>query len=176
MTSRWQAFRDSKALYPLLAVLAIVVVVFLGPLLKRPRQAEDFTLPLVSADGRSGPDRMRLGDQRGKVVLLDFWATWCRPCQVTTPILARLHTRYRDRGLVVMGVNVDQEGPEAVPFFARRFGVNYPVVWDDGAVSSRWQIRALPTLMLIDRQGWIRYEHTGSDTERELAEQIEKLL
>jgi thiol-disulfide isomerase/thioredoxin len=176
MTSRWQAFRDSKAIFPIVALLTVLAIVFLGPLLQRPRPAEDFSLPLVGADGRSGPDRMSLADQRGKVVLLDFWATWCRPCQASTPVLTRLSERYRERGLVVLGVNVDQDGPEAVPYFARRFGVNYPIVFDEGGVSARYRIRALPTLLLIDRQGMVRFERTGAESERELAAQIEKLL
>lgn len=171
------AWKDLRAVaFPILALVVLVALVALGPLFERPRMAADFSLPVVNDAGQSGPDRMSLHDQRGKVVLLDFWATWCRPCQITTPMLARLSARYRDRGLTVVGVNVDENGPEAVPFFSRRFGINYPVLYDDGQVSSRYGIRGLPTLVLIDRQGWIRYRHTGVESEQELVRQIEKLL
>lgn len=165
-----------RAVYPLLAValIAFVLVLQYCPTVARP--APDFTLPVVSSDGHLGGDRMRLADQRGKVVLVDFWATWCRPCQASTPILVRLANRYRARGLVVLGVNVDEGTPDMVGPFIRHFGVTYPVLYDDGQAQSAYTIRALPTAVLIDREGRIRHVHTGLADEHELADQLEDLL
>ncbi len=169
--------RDLRPYYPLLALVAFIAVVVFGPILfDRPRPAPDFTLPLVGEAGTAGPDRLRLGDLRGRVVLLDFWATWCGPCQRSTPMLARLNRRYGARGLSVVGVNVDQEGPAAVPVFARRFGLDYQVVYDDGPVSAQYGIRGLPTMLLVDRTGMIRVTRVGSESEEALAREIERLL
>lgn len=169
--------RSLSAYYPLIALVAFLVVVVVGPILfDRPRPAPDFTLPVVSATGSAGPDRLHLADLRGRVVLLDFWATWCGPCQRSTPMLARLQHRYESRGLSVVGVNVDQEGPAAVPVFARRFGLDYQVVFDDGPVSSQYGIRGLPTMLLVDRTGMIRVTRVGAESEEALAREIERLL
>ncbi len=165
-----------KAVYPSLAIALVGFVLALQYCPTMARPAPDFTLPVVSPDGHLGGDRMRLADQRGKVLLVDFWATWCRPCQASTPILVRLANRYRARGLVVMGVNVDEGAPDMVGPFMRHFGVTYPVLYDDGQVQSAYAIRALPTAVLIDRQGRIRHVHTGLADEHDLADQIEGLL
>ena len=165
-----------RLLYPSLAagLLAFVLGLQYCPSLARP--APDFTLPVVSADGHMGGDRMRLADQRGKVLLVDFWATWCGPCQMSTPILVRLADRYRARGLVVMGVNVDQGSADMVGPFMHHFGITYPVLYDDGQAQSAYSIHALPTAILIDRLGRIRQVHQGLADERDLADQIEELL
>lgn len=174
---RRKSFADGRWVYPAMAVLLLASIVLLGRCPMAHPMAQDFTLPVVTAEGRVTGDRMRLGDQHGKVVVLDFWATWCRPCQITTPTLVRVSHRFRNRGVVVMGVNVDQDGPEAIPTFMRRFAVDYPMVFDEGGgVSNRYNVRALPTLMVIDREGRVRHTHQGVATEDELAEQIEGLL
>jgi thiol-disulfide isomerase/thioredoxin len=165
-----------KMLYPSLAVglLGFILGLQYCPALARP--APDFSLPVVAADGHASGDRMRLADQRGKVVLVDFWATWCRPCQMSTPILLRLAERYRVRGLVLIGVNVDEGEGEMVGPFMRHFNVTYPIVHDDGTAQGAYSIRALPTAVLIDRQGRIRNVHAGLADESDLASQIERLL
>lgn len=139
-------------------------------------EAPDFSLPVVTARGEAGPDRLALRDLRGHPVLLDFWATWCGPCRMETPVLVRLHHRYRDRGLMVVGINVDEAGPRVVPPFVRSYGVDYPIVFDDGAVMGRFNVQGLPTVVLIDKQGKIRRVHAGFSSEADLAEMIEELL
>jgi thiol-disulfide isomerase/thioredoxin len=176
ITSVRRALAESRWTFPGAAVLVLAAIFGIGRCPRAHPAAQDFSLPVVSPEGRSGPDRMRLADQRGKVVLLDFWATWCGPCQASTPVLVRLNRRFGARGLVVMGINVDQEGPQVIPFFVRRFGVDYPVLYDDGAVSERYHVTGLPTAVLIDRQGRIQRVHVGQADERELADQIESLL
>jgi thiol-disulfide isomerase/thioredoxin len=171
-----RSFWESRWLYPVAAVLVIGAIVGLGRCPGVRTSARDFTLPVVSSTGTPGPDRVHLADLRGKVVLVDFWATWCGPCQYTTPALVRLSHRFQSRGLKVVGVDVDQDGPGLVPLFAQRFGVDYPLVYDDGQVSEQYNIRGLPTVVLIDRQGRIAHVHTGAATEDDLADLIEGLL
>ncbi len=166
-----------RVLYPALAVLVVGLVAVMA---LRPRSygpAAAFDLPLVGPEGALGPGRVSLQGLRGRVVLLDFWATWCAPCRAEIPILQRLHTRFEGRGLTVLGINVDEGGPGLVPRFRQRFGMGYPLVYDLGnRASVRYQVQGLPTLVLIDRAGTVRLRHAGMASEARLAQAIERSL
>lgn len=109
--------------------------------------APAFALP--TPDGRT----IDLAGLRGKVVLLNFWATWCPPCREEMPSMERLHQEFKDQGLVVLAVNV-QESPKRVVLFMRGFQLSFPTVLDaDTTVTARYQVRGLPATFLIDRQG-----------------------
>ena len=113
----------------------------------------------VTASG----DSVSLNALRGKAVLLNVWATWCHPCRDEIPELQRLHERYRDRGLEIVGVSVDAAGDdEAIRAFMRRYGMTYPV-WRDPAenVSSTFLVVGVPATFLIDRAGVLRWKKTG---------------
>lgn len=119
--------------------------------------APDFALQ--TADGQT----VRLRDLRGKVVLLNFWATWCPPCKAEMPDLDALHREYgASQGFVVLGVNME-EGAEAVAAFAAERKITFPLLLDsDGQVSGRlFAVRSLPTSLIIDREGFIRDAWTG---------------
>jgi thiol-disulfide isomerase/thioredoxin len=132
---------------------------------------------LQRADRR---DVVRLGDLRGKVVLVDFWATWCKPCRATMPALQRLYTRYHQRGLEIVSINI--EGQAAAPralSFARRLGLSFPVVVDGGRVTSEYHVTTIPHLVLVDQRGVVRGVHRGAGgegLERELSVLVEDLL
>jgi cytochrome c-type biogenesis protein len=129
-----------------------------------------------------GGDSVSLASLRGKPVLLNVWATWCRPCRDEIPELQRLYERYRGRGLEIVGVSVDAIGDEAaLDAFVRRFGMTYPIWRDpDEHVSTTFLVVGVPATFLIDRAGVLRWRKTGpvgrSDTalvaaiERALAE------
>ena len=96
---------------------------------------------------------VRLDDFRGRVVVLNFWATWCEPCREEMPAMMRLARDLGDRGLVVVAVNV-KEGPRAVEAFVRELGLTLPVLLDStGEVGERYRLRALPTTYFIGRDG-----------------------
>jgi peroxiredoxin len=117
--------------------------------------APDFTLRTV--DGQN----LRLNEQRGRVVLVNFWATWCGPCRQEMPHLNRLYEKYRASGLVLLGVNVDENTRAAVDV-AAKLGVTFPVLPDtDKTVSRLYDLRAMPSTVLIDRDGRVRYLHRG---------------
>ena len=166
-----------RVLFPLLGITLLGSLMFMG---LRPRQygpAPDFELPTVTDTGTLSDTHVRLQSLRGAPVLLDFWATWCAPCRAELPILASLHQRYVGRGLRIVGINVDENGPSLVPEFQRHFGLGYTMLYDDGGVGSRaFGVQGLPTLVLVDRNGQVRLRHAGSISEDDLAHVIEPLL
>jgi peroxiredoxin len=113
----------------------------------RPKVAEDFTLPTI--DGGS----FRLGEQRGKVVLVNFWATWCAPCLEEMPAMERLWRRHKDAGFILVAVSVDTDPKKVPPFVsARKF--SFPVVVDPKmAVAEKYGVRAVPSSFVVDRTG-----------------------
>ena len=102
-----------------------------------------------------------LQEFRGKVVLVNFWATWCEPCVTEMPALQQLRTTFGPRDFEVLAVNL-QEGPAKINAFVEKSGVSFPIVRDtDGAVARVWGARVLPASYLIDRDGRIRYAVVG---------------
>jgi peroxiredoxin len=135
------------------------------------RTAPEFALK--DADGRT----VRLSDYRGKVVLLDFWATWCGPCKIEIPWFKDFQRKNKDRGFEVLGVSMDNDGWDDVKPFASRMGINYRLVIGDDAVSQLYGgIEALPTTFLIDRYGKIAAAHVGLSSKKSFEEGIEQLL
>jgi thiol-disulfide isomerase/thioredoxin len=100
---------------------------------------------------------------KGKVVVLDFWATWCPPCKSEIPGYVKLQEKYKDKGLVIIGVSLDQEGPDVVKRFMADFHMNYPVVMgDDSVVQAFGGVDAIPSTFIIDRAGKIRDKKVGA--------------
>ena len=113
-----------------------------------------------------GPD-LRLSDLRGKPVVLNFWATWCAPCRKEMPQFVQAYDRYKDQGLVVLAVNL-QEGKGIVQPFASDFGIKFPIGIDrDGSVGDRYRLLGLPTTVFIDRDGVVRSLFTGPFQEQD---------
>jgi peroxiredoxin len=134
--------------------------------------APDFTLRSVD-----GPN-LRLQEQRGRVVMVNFWATWCGPCREEMPQLNKLYAKYRASGFVLLGVNVDDDARHAADV-ARRMGLAFPVLLDtDKAVISRYAVSTMPSTLLIDRDGRLRYLQRGyhAGYEDEYDRQIRGLL
>ncbi len=113
-------------------------------------------------------------------VLVDFWATWCKPCLASLPAVRALHERWAERGLTVVGVSID--GPRnfaRVRPFAQRLGLGYPIVLDeDGSLQQRFRVGAVPTSVLIDADGRIVRVHTGwaPGEDRALEAEVERLI
>jgi thiol-disulfide isomerase/thioredoxin len=109
--------------------------------------------PATTLDGRP----ISLSGLQGKVVWVDFWASWCPPCRAETPVLRDLYARDRDRGLEVVGVSVQESTADDIRAYAATYGVAYPIVADlTGAVFRAWRVYGLPTQFLLDRDGVIR--------------------
>jgi thiol-disulfide isomerase/thioredoxin len=118
--------------------------------------APDFTLPTLSG----AP--IRLAELRGKVVLLNFWATWCVPCRTEMPSLDALYQQYQDRGLAVLAVNVDTLSTAGVEAFMQEVAVTFPIVLDPAwSVARAYRVLGLPTTYLIDRGGNVVIREVG---------------
>jgi cytochrome c biogenesis protein CcmG/thiol:disulfide interchange protein DsbE len=135
--------------------------------------------PKNAAPDFSGEDsmgnRVRLSDQAGKVVIVDFWMTTCAPCKVEIPWFMEFATAYRERGLVVLGVAVGETWDEVRPFLAEH-GINYPILLGDDELADRYRVSVLPTTVLLDRKGRIAHVHEGLAEKDLLREEIEALL
>jgi peroxiredoxin len=133
--------------------------------------APPLTLPQVGGGGD-----LDLSSLKGRPVLLNFWATWCEPCTAEMPALQRAQDRFRESGLVVLGVDF-QERDEEITAFLSQVGVTFPSLVDrTGEVTRQWRATGLPTTFLIDRQGIIRDVRVGPYTDEMLDERLGKLL
>ncbi len=120
---------------------------------------------------------VKLSDYKGKVVLLNFWATWCGPCKIEIPWFMEFEQNYKDRGFAVLGVSMDDDGWEAVKPYISSRKVNYRVVLGTDQVAQIYGgIDSLPTTFVIDRDGRIASTHIGLVSRRDYQGEIEALL
>lgn len=136
------------------------------------------TMPEYSALWLDG-SKFDLAETRGKVVLLNVWATWCGPCRYEIPELQEIHDRHAPKGFEVIGVSVDESGADAVRDFVKEHNMTYPVALDpEGKLANVLETSVLPTTVLLDREGkivWKRYGAIMPDDE-ELAQALAKTL
>jgi thiol-disulfide isomerase/thioredoxin len=120
---------------------------------------------------------VRLSDYKGKVVLLNFWATWCPPCRAEMPDLIKMQREYRSRGLQVIGITYEHEGIEEVRQFVRKLKVNYPIALGTKEIKALFdETETLPLTIVIDRQGDIREHIEGILLPAEFEQKIKPLL
>lgn len=114
-------------------------------------------------------------DHRGQVVLVNVFATWCPPCREETPGLVAISKKYADRGVRVVGVSVDENGPEVLPAFVRQYGIDYPVVLPPND-SPFGRIEAIPVTFLLDREGRVAKRYDGAVDRATFERDIEHVL
>lgn len=159
------AFRHLAALSALCLAMPVLAAQPNAP-------APDFTLSTLKGSA------MRLQEQRGNVVLVNFWATWCGPCREEMPHLNRLYDKYRALGFTVMAVSIDDD-PAKAASMASKLGLNFPVLFDaDKKVSRQYDLKAMPYTVIVDRDGRVRHLHRGyqSGYENTYDQQIRALL
>jgi peroxiredoxin len=127
---------------------------------------------LASPDGKQ---KLRLSDYAGKVVLIDFWATWCVPCRKSFPAYQHIADQFGSK-LAVIGISVDNEAA-GVAEFAKAHGGKFPVLWDDGQITSHsYQLDTMPATFIVDASGVVRFAHFQSGEEHAIESEIRSLL
>lgn len=135
------------------------------------KPAPDFTLK--DADGKP----VKLSDYKGKVVLLNFWATWCGPCKIEIPWFMEFEQQYKDKNFAVLGVSLDEDGWDAVKPYIAEKKINYRVVVGTEQVAQLYgDVDSLPTTFMIDREGRIAAEHVGLVSKNDYIHDIDNLL
>jgi len=154
-----------KAVFSLVGVFAISVVAFADA-------APDFTLK--SSTG----ENIRLAEQRGQVVMLNFWASWCGPCRQEMPLLDGISKKYGKMGFVLYGINVDQDTTDAQKVL-QKIKVSYPILFDpESKLSSLYKVEAMPSSVFIDKKGNLRFIDRGyaPGDEEKYIKQIQELI
>lgn len=154
----------------LLATLAMTASAA-GPAELVGKPAPDFSLPDLS--GRT----VRLSDFRGRIVLLDFWATWCGPCRREAPVFIELQKKFGHKGFNVIGIAWDEEGMAVVEPYARKLGINYPVMMGTPQVSQAYGgIQGFPMVFLIGRDGKVRETFEGDQDKSRFEKAIRTVM
>ncbi|MDM7862022.1 TlpA disulfide reductase family protein [Alteromonas sp. ASW11-36] len=156
MQPKYNIFTDFPKLAMLLALLLVLTTLTTETQANTASsEAPDFTLP--SRDG----DNRRLAEERGNIVLVNFWASWCGPCREELPEMEALQQKYEDMGFTVLAVNVDDK-PEKADVLLDDIEVTFPVLFDtQGEVSELYDVSAMPTTVIVDRNGIARLTHKG---------------
>ncbi len=133
--------------------------------------------PELTINTKSGP--LSISSLKGKVVLVDFWATWCGPCRMSIPAIVRLYDRRHSEGFEVMGAALDSDGGARIPSFVKEMGMTYPVGMPVSQEQiARWGPNNIPLMVLVDKQGKVRLRAEGfsSEGETELGDTVKQLL
>lgn len=144
--------------WPLLLVVGVYVYQQYMPSIELAENGRP--APDVVAETMEG-DRFRLREHRGKVVVVNVWATWCPPCRVEMPGFIDLQERFRGDGAQFVGISVDRDGAEAVRPFVEKKGINFPQIVNPSVAARYFPGEVVPRTYLIDKRGRIRYRHTG---------------
>ncbi len=149
------------------------------------KSAADNSHPLVGnpapgfdLDSSNGKGKISMGGLNGKVVIVDFWATWCEPCKKSFPKLQDLHVKYKASGLRIVGLSEDDD-KAGIAEFGKTYGAEFPLVWDaDKAVAGKWNPGSMPSTFIIDRKGVVRFIHRGyhDGEEFEIEKEVKGLL
>ncbi len=133
------------------------------------KAGDDITLPDINGG------RWSLAEQRGRVVLVNYWATWCPPCRAETPGLVRLANEYTAKGLEVVGISLDED-LTAVREFMAEYRISYPILLPSGTSNLTMMIESIPVTLLYDRRGRVAKRYVGAVSETTLRRDVEQLL
>lgn len=152
--------------------LVLLAMLALFPQASLAEMAPDFSLKTWQGDN------VRLAEQRGDIILINFWASWCGPCLQEMPKLEQLAQKYQDLGVQVWGVNVETDTAAALAYLAK-LPVTFPILFDnENKVSAAYAVKAMPTTVIINKDGKVKAVHHGyqSGYEKKYEQDIKKLL
>jgi peroxiredoxin len=180
-----ETFMRRKPVVTLVVAMVVMVMVLFG-IERAGRSAGHLGTPRADVEDKVAPDfalqsingkTVRLSDFRGKAVLLNFWATYCAPCRIEMPWFVELQDRYAAEGLQVVGVAMDDAGPDDIEKFASELGVNYPILVGGETVGNAYGgVQFLPSTFYIGRDGKVVGKVFGLKTKNEIEENIKKTL
>lgn len=145
------------------------------------KEAPAFTLPVLTNGAEQKTvvdDRLALASLKGQPVLLDYWATWCGPCQAEAPVVDRIYRRHKDQGLVVLGINVNAKNDTAgVTPWVRKKGLSFTILHDvDNSASEAFDVQNIPTLVVISREGKVSAIRSGVTSDEDLDRLVKEVL
>ncbi|HYW35319.1 MAG TPA: redoxin domain-containing protein [Balneolaceae bacterium] len=191
--------RRSKRVYPIFRGIIFIILLSIAGCAskqKKTRQSthakkslphDPYSAPLHAASQKAkAPDfsakllngkTFKLADDRGKVVVLNFWATWCAPCRAETSDLIQLYNQYKNKGVAFLGISVDKQGKSVVVPFVKKYNIPYPITIDDGHILKKYgPVTGYPTTYIIGPKGDLRYFTSGAITVKEVKPRLNKLL
>jgi cytochrome c biogenesis protein CcmG, thiol:disulfide interchange protein DsbE len=133
--------------------------------------------PDFTADSVNGMGKVSLAANKGKVTIVDFWATWCEPCKKSFPKLEELNVKYKDK-LVILAVSEDDEN-NRIADFGKTHGAKFPLIWDkEKAIAGKWSPPGMPTTFIVDKTGTVKFIHQGyhDGEELEIEKEVKSLL
>lgn len=134
-------------------------------------QASEFTLKDLKGN------EISLSNYSGKVVFLNFWATWCAPCRIEIPGFVEMYKQYKDKGMEIIGISTDRLGSDSVLKFAEKYKINYPVVMGTAKIIKDYEPGPyIPTTFIVDQNGKIRHRHIGYMNKETLKDYFLKLI
>ncbi len=134
--------------------------------------------PDFAGDSVNGKGKVALAQWKGKVVLVDFWATWCEPCKKSFPKLEELRVKYASAGLELAAISEDDEA-NGVKEFGANYGAKFPLLWDkDKTIANKWHPPNMPSSFILDKKGVVRFVHLGyhDGEEKEIETELKSLL
>jgi peroxiredoxin len=158
-----------------IALTIALMAAFLGVPTPAPADNLRKTAPNFTLSDSKGAS-IRLSDYKGKVLLLDFWATWCHGCKTEIPWYMEFQNKYKDKGLTVIGVSMDDDGWKSVKPFVEEQKMNYAVVIGNQGLAKLYAVDALPVTLLIDPNGKIAVSHAGMVEKDAFEKEIQALL
>jgi len=156
---------------PILAILLLMTLLTTTLSAQVGEQAPAFSLK--DKDGKT----YSLESLKGKIIVLNFWATWCPPCRAEIPDFKKVYSEYRDKGVEILGVSLDHKGWGVIKPFLEQWEINYPVVLGGAGIARDYgNVRSIPTTFIIDKNGKVVDQHVGAMNEKMLVKMFEKLL